>query len=171
MSPLTLSHHPACRQYRHHSITVRGHKLCIGCFIGYPATLATIFALFIVWFLGFQLRFLDMIWLGIAVEAVAILGKLLLSSKRVSSKVFIKILQGIGFGLLFFAALTLQLPLLLEVLILLILWTGSNAVHGATRAYDTQKTCGLCYYKGNWSNCPGFRKTLQRLHNAGFLVD
>ena len=34
-----LSHHPRCEKFKEHTFTAFGRRLCIGCFIGYPATI------------------------------------------------------------------------------------------------------------------------------------
>jgi len=35
-NPFLLAHHPSCEYYDHHTITVYGADLCLGCFVVYP---------------------------------------------------------------------------------------------------------------------------------------
>lgn len=45
VDPFFLSHHPRCEYYDHHTFSVRGHELCMGCFIVYPVGLASLLVL------------------------------------------------------------------------------------------------------------------------------
>jgi len=108
--------------------------------------------------------------LGFSIEATAFLIKVLHFSKRVSVRVGLKIVQAVGVGFWFFVPLTLQAPLLLELLVVFMLYMAANTIVGAVRVYETEKTCGACEYKGNWSKCPGFKKVTKRLYEAGFLT-
>jgi hypothetical protein len=46
-NPFLLSHHPRCRFYDHHTVTVRGYDLCMGCFTVYPVGGASLLALLV----------------------------------------------------------------------------------------------------------------------------
>jgi hypothetical protein len=170
LSPFTLSHHPDCQSFSHHCLRVRGHRLCIGCFTGIPTTLAAFFALILASSLGLRLGFLNALLLGVAVEVVAFPLKAIHAWKRVSVRVGLKMLQAVGVGFLFYAPLTLQAPLLLQLLVVFLLYMIAYTVLGAARVYEAEKTCGACEYKGNWNECPGFRATAKKLHEAGFLT-
>jgi hypothetical protein len=170
LSVIALSHHPDCQSFRHHCIRVRGHRLCIGCFTGIPATLGAFLALVVASWLGLRLSFLDVLLLGSTVAVIASSLKVVHTWKSVPVRVILKMAQGAGVGFLFFAPLTLAVPLLLQLLLVFLLYTVAYTVLGAARVYEAEKTCGACEYKGNWNECPGFRETAKRLHDAGFLT-
>ena len=44
--PILLSHHPACKKFESHTITLRGKKICLGCLVIYPTIIITLSLLF-----------------------------------------------------------------------------------------------------------------------------
>ena len=87
----------------------------------------------------------------------------------VAAKVIVKISQGLGLGFLLLPFLALQAPMLFKLFVLFTVWSFINVILGAIRIYETAKICDACYYKGNWGVCPGFKATVKKLSNAGFL--
>lgn len=169
LGSFAVSHHPECEPFDHHSLKIHGHRLCIGCFVGYPVFAASLVSLFILSFRGIQFELPKDFLFGLALQATVLLGKLF-HTRRVSVKVVLKSVQAIGLALMFFPVLVIGMPLLLKVYLVMMLWTGFNGVTGAVKMYEIGKTCDSCEYKSHWSKCPGFKRTVDRLHEAGFLV-
>jgi hypothetical protein len=175
MGSFSLAHHPECQAFDHHCIRLRGHRLCIGCFIGYPVFAISLASLFVLSFMGVNsflgIRFasLDAFLLGAALQATVLVGKVL-HTTRVSVKVVFKCVQAIGLAFVFFPALIVAVPILVKTYLLFMLWTAFNAITGATKMYEIGKTCSSCRYKSQWSQCPGFKRTLDKLYEAGFLI-
>lgn len=170
LSPFNWSHHPDCESFRHHCVQLRGRRLCIGCFIGFPVTIATFIALVIASSLGIQLDLQEVLLLGLGIEVSALLIKTLHFSKRVLARVAMKIVQAVGLAFIFFSPLTLQAPILFKLFIVFMLWSLFNTLMGAVRIYETGKTCTACEHNGSWSKCPGFKNLVKQLGDSGFLV-
>ncbi|MFO7619528.1 MAG: hypothetical protein R6W91_07765, partial [Thermoplasmata archaeon] len=45
--PFLLAHHPSCKYFEHHTIVVRGRRLCMGCFVMYPVAAMSLAVLWI----------------------------------------------------------------------------------------------------------------------------
>ena len=170
LSPITLSHHPNCQPFSHHYLRVRGHQLCIGCFTGIPATLAAFVGLVAASWLGLPLPFLDAFLVGGSLIVTASVLKAIRDWKRVAIRAGLKIAKGAGVAFLFFVPLTLQVPLLLQLLVVFLLYMTAYTALGAVKVYQAEKTCRACEHKGNWNVCPGFRQTAKKLTDAGFLT-
>lgn len=50
-NPLVLAHHPTCEFYDHHTVTIYGQKICMGCVIVYPTAFISLLVLSTLWFL------------------------------------------------------------------------------------------------------------------------
>jgi hypothetical protein len=176
MGSFSLAHHPECSAYDGHCVRLRGRRLCIGCFIGYPVFAASLVVLFALSYWGIK-SFLGLVFassyafiFGAALQLTLVLGKIV-HIRRVSMKVALKTVQAIGLAFMFFPVLVLAVPLLLKVYLVLVLWSGFSAVTGATKMFEMGKTCGSCKYKGQWSQCPGFKSTIDKLFKAGFVTN
>lgn len=170
LSPFNLSHHPDCEPFSCHCMSVRGRQLCIGCFIGFPTTSVTLVVLIAFSSLGIRFSFDQTFLIGLVIVGITLLVKSAYSSGGVSVKVGLKIVEGIGFAFIFFAPLTLGVSLLVELFLLLIFWSLGNMLVGALRMYEIGKTCDSCKYRSNWGKCPGFKRVVKKLHEAGFLI-
>ncbi|WXG43999.1 MAG: hypothetical protein WED04_08210 [Promethearchaeati archaeon SRVP18_Atabeyarchaeia-1] len=172
LGPFALAHHPGCEQFANHSLRLRNHRFCIGCFIGYPAFIASIVILWISSFLfGIGFGFIEAIIVGIAFESATIIVKALHAGESAHAKIAVKSSQGVGLGFIFYPFLMLQAPIIFKVYILFIIWSAFNLIIGAVRLYETGRTCEACEYKSRWSKCPGFRETVKRLRSSGFITD
>lgn len=137
--------------------------------MGYPVFAASLVSLFILSFRGIQFELPIEFLFGLVLQVRVLLGKLF-HTERVSVKVVSKSVQAIGLALMFFPVLVIGMPLLLKVYLVIMLWTGFNGVTGAVKMYEIGKTCSSCEYKSHWSKCPGFKRTVDRLQEAGFLT-
>lgn len=77
--PLLLAHHPTCEYYSHHVITLYGQKVCMGCFIVYPVSFASLVTL-----LGLRLTVLDDTLQAISTVTIFSIGGVLLLPKVVA---------------------------------------------------------------------------------------
>jgi hypothetical protein len=121
-------------------------------------------------FLGVRFASLNAFIFGTALLLVAILGKVV-HTTRVSTKVILKSVQAIGLAFMFFPVLVAAAPIVVKLFLVLMLWTVFNTATGATKIFELGKTCGACKYKGQWGQCPGFKRTLDNLIKAGFLTN
>jgi hypothetical protein len=143
--------------------------------VGYPVFIASIASLYVLSFIGIhsflniQFASPEAFLVGTALQVTVLLGKVF-NTSRVSVKVAFKSAQAVGLAFMFFPVLTLGIPILLKIYIVFILWASFNAITGAVRMYEISKTCKSCEYKFQWSKCPGFKGTVDRLYEAGFLT-
>jgi hypothetical protein len=82
-----------------------------------------------------------------------------------------KSVQAIGLAFMFYPVLTSVAPILMKFYLVLMLWMVFNTATSASKIFEIGKTCGACRYKGQWSQCPGFKRTLDNLIKAGFLAN
>jgi hypothetical protein len=108
--------------------------------------------------------------LGAVLQLTVLIGKVLRTT-LVSIKVVFKSVQAIGLAFMFFPVLVLGVSILIKIYLVFMLWTVFNAATGATKMYEIGKTCSSCKYKAQWSQCPGFKKTIDNLYRAGFLTN
>ena len=170
LSPFSLAHHPSCEQFSGHCVEIRGRRLCIGCFIGFPATFIALAVIVYASYLGvMRLVLLDALLLGVVIEGVLFLVKMVHHAKRVSARVAIKIAQATGIAFLLYAPISMPWSIGAKIVAVFVVWMTLNTLMSAQRMYETGKTCEACDYKARWSKCPGFRDVVRKLCDAGFL--
>jgi hypothetical protein len=171
LGPFALAHHPQCEQFANHSLKLGDRRFCIGCFVGYPVFILSIFMLWISsLYFGFSLGLVESILVGVAFESATLFVKAAHSGESVHAKMAVKGSQGIGLAFVFYPFLVLKAPLVFKFYVLFIIWSTFNLIMGAVRLYETGKTCEACQYKSGWSKCPGFRETVRKLYDAGFIT-
>lgn len=144
---LMLAHHPTCAAFGQDVFHVRGHAICVGCAVHYPAAV-----------LGVAVAiFLFSPWPTLAAGAVLCLAQgasFLGLTKRRSTKVVVRGVTGFGLGLVIFGLWSL-----------LNWWQAAVTLMSLmTVAFLTQipkmrrmkATCESCVYKMDWDHCPGF---------------
>ncbi len=154
--PYLLSHHPDCEKYDEHVLKIRDKKLCIGCFIGYPAAILGIG-------ISFPLMFYDIIskWIflsiGILLSFATLLSLTRFPRKRVR-KIIQKLLIGLGSGFILSAVwFMMGFAWYFKILVIwgtiIILNIPISLMHYKTH----QKSCQDCEWKNDWEKCPGFQ--------------
>ena len=171
LSPFSLAHHPSCEQYSGHCVEVRGHRLCIGCFIGFPATFIALAAIILATYFGIlRLTFINTLLLGVGIEGILFIGKAIRHARKVSARVATKIAQATGIAFLLYAPISMPWSIAAKIIAVLMIWMTINSLMSAQRMYETGKTCEACKYKARWSRCPGFRDVVKKLLDGGFLT-
>ncbi len=154
IKPLILSHHPFCQTFENHTIRIGSRRFCIGCYVGYPAT---IFTLLFIYFARLYIAF--------GSGSFFLIGALLLSTFALSllhltESRRIKILQkasmGVGSGFLFWGIWSTPNDWITNFLSSLALFGALFLLFNAYHAYGLHRSCKKCEYGGNWGSCPGF---------------
>lgn len=170
--PLFLSHHPECNKFDNHTIKLAGLKLCIGCFVGYPAAIITFLVVKYFSFIDIiEVRFLFL--LSIVFLSFFFLSPLnLIKNKRL--KICQKILIGIGAALLFIWIMELpnikrkNIYIAYNTLYFLLLILNLYHVYGNLRK------CYNCRTPFDWGKCSGFcsiKKRMEKYNLNNFLND
>ncbi|MFO8019931.1 MAG: hypothetical protein R6U96_15005 [Promethearchaeia archaeon] len=159
--PIILSHHPDCEQFKSHTIKLGSHRLCIGCFIGYPTLFSFIL---LIAFLDIK-EYLPLLWfLGIA---IAFSSTFFLSFSDIteikSVKIAQKILMAIGAAFLFWWIWYSPVPFLVRFLYFFMIFGVLSLILNAYHIYGIHKNCQKCSYKADWEYCPGFGPLYQYL--------
>jgi hypothetical protein len=118
-----------------------------------------------------RLALFDVLLLGVIIEAALFAVKMAYHANRASARVALKIAQATGIAFLLYAPLSMPWSATAKFLALLMIWMTLNTLMSAVRMYETGKTCDACTYKGRWSRCPGFKETIRKLCEAGFVID
>ena len=150
-----LSHHPLCSSFRHDLLRIGGWKLCLGCAISYPITLAILFG-------SLRYPYGDWEWHELAMWGIP-LGLIQLTSTIGLTrwrfvKVVVKIILGVGMGLATLAVLKLPLPIPLRGLIF-ILCVQLASIPAGLRSRNIKKKCKVCPYQARWDCCSGYINT------------
>ncbi|MHA1931476.1 MAG: hypothetical protein ACW96X_02995 [Promethearchaeota archaeon] len=163
--PFFLSHHPECEDFKGHTLKCGRCRLCIGCFIGYPTAIIT---LFLIRFLNFGFLFSTQPFL---ILSLVFLGTFFLSPLRLTKNKRIKIIQklliGIGSALLFnwimvrpYSYTTNSRTAFIVFYLLLVIL---NLYH----IYGILNSCYKCETPFNWGKCNGFCDIRVRMENNG----
>lgn len=155
-NPFLLSHHPHCRFYDHHTLTVRGYDLCLGCFTVYPVGGVTLGGLLVLRLLapGFPLFGLSTTGLyavGAALAAPLLVSKALPGARSVRTRFAVKALLAAGLAVGF-------LPLVLrpaDRLRTLVLVGGGLVAYVGYKAATAFDDCEGCPERESFPDCPG----------------
>jgi hypothetical protein len=152
---MLISHHPVCDHYIDHTIKIKGHNFCIGCYVGYPSgVLGWIFVYFVI------IYELLHPWVLLGMELGLMMGFTLSLTKLTKNKK-IKILQKfiVGFGAgMFIGHFYITYPgndiarVLLTLMGISVLNTPMLLLH----VRNHNKICDLCQYEPGWGRCPGY---------------
>jgi len=155
--PLLLSHHPSCQYYQHHTFTLYGTQLCMGCFIVYPIGLLTLLSLSLAWLLTPNLPGLSeptyVYYATGGLFAIPIIvAKTLQRSQSRQMRITSKILLAVGLGVAGFPLISQPGDRLLTLLIFAMFLIPYIGHKGVTALDD----CQGCPEKSNFPNCSGF---------------
>ncbi len=155
-NPFLLSHHPRCRFYDHHTLTLRGYDLCLGCVTVYPVGGVTLAALLVLRLLVPGLPLFGLSTAGLYAVAAALAAPLVVSKAlpgprsvrtRLAGKVLLA--AGLAVGVL---------PLVVrpaDRLRTLVLVGGSLAAYVGYKAATAFDDCEGCPERGSFPECPG----------------
>ena len=177
--PYLLAHHPICKYYEDHFVTVKGKKLCIGCtflipsfFLGVGVFLFTpLINSSFLYYINLQTLFLVSLILS-ASQLVPSIVKRFKKSKKI--KAVLKTVSGLGFALIVYVILKTpvqsQHPLLIHLLYLFLIYYVFVFPYGFFKIRNITKTCTSCEFKGNWEICDGFRDFYRRMYEENFWI-
>lgn len=153
IAPMLLSHHPPCETYKNHTINLGRLKLCIGCFIGYPSA---VFSLFLIKILHDNNPFnlMPILIIGIMLSFAQLLSLTSLPEKK-SIKIMQKFFIGTGSG---FIVISLYQSLNLSILVKFIVIFSFLFIYlipiGYLHYRTSVKTCENCKIKDIPGKCP-----------------
>ena len=156
VKPLLISHHPDCPHYNHHVFHFRKFQLCIGCSIGYPISVVTLFLFSFVLFPSSG-KILDIVLLSIGILSFL---TFLLSFTTLTQRRWIKIMQkgAIGFGGAVIASFILSRhpdqPWFVLLFNLWGIWMMAISPLAFMRYRSMIKQCDECPDRDNLEICP-----------------
>ena len=169
--PFFLSHHPECENFKGHTLKCGKIKLCIGCFVGYPAAIITLLLIRILGkneFFNSDLFFvLSMIFLG-----TFFLSPLNLTKNK-TIKIIQKALIGLGAALLFNWIMERPYSKSIKIRMIFIIFYVLLTVLNVYHAYGILSPCYKCETPFNWGLCSGFctiRERMKRNDLDNFLL-
>ncbi|MBY8990320.1 MAG: hypothetical protein KGD58_06160 [Candidatus Lokiarchaeota archaeon] len=159
--PFFLSHHPECENFKGHTINCGKIRLCIGCFIGYPTAIITIFLLGI--FDNNNLFSSDFF----LILSLVFLGTFFLSLLNLTKIKIIKIIQkfliGLGAALLFNWLMERPSSRNANLRTTFVIFYGILIILNLYHAYGIMGSCYRCETPFNWGVCSGFCKIRERM--------
>jgi len=165
--PFTLSHHPECKKYLGHYITVGRYKLCIGCFFGYTSAVAFIILHIFYGLLSFALnvRFLFFAFLiFLFLYASKVFDRHLIL--KISSKIYISfIMVAIILDVYYLADATRTIRIVMAFLA----YSMMNIVLTGIRGYKMVRTCRKCEQWKDFPLCDGFINIVRKLQEDEFV--
>jgi hypothetical protein len=155
-NPFLLSHHPRCRFYDHHTVTVRGYDLCMGCVTVYPVgggSLALLLSLSVVApsLPLFALSTTGLYAVAGALAAPLVVSKALPGSRAVGTRLLVKASLAVGLAVGF-------LPLVLrpgDRLRTLAVVGGGLVAYVAYKGATAFDDCEGCPERESFPDCPG----------------
>ena len=164
--PFITAHHPECKYYRNHYISIFGVKLCIGC----TFTLLTAIPILILFF-TIGLPFIeDVIQLLVLIIILLIfeIPLKLMDKNKISVKIIRKLILGIILSFSFIVILSLRLPLIYVGSLLWLYYNILSILFIVSRIRKYQSICKKCEFYDNFPFCPGFEKQILRLERNKF---
>lgn len=160
--PFFLSHHPECENFKGHTINCGKIRLCIGCFIGYPTAIITIFLLGIFdknnLFSSDFFLILSFVFLGTFFLSVLNLTKIKII------KIIQKFLIGLGAALLFNWLMERPSSRSVNLRTTSVIFYGILILLNLYHAYGILGSCYRCKTPFNWGVCSGFCKIRERMN-------
>ena len=155
-NPFLLSHHPRCRFYDHHTVTVWGYDLCMGCATVYPVGGGSLLALLALVVLVpsfplFALPTTELYLVAGALAAPLLVSKVLLGDRGVPIRLATEAVLAVGLAVGF-------LPLLVrpgDRLRTLVVVGGGLAAYVVYKGATAFDGCGGCPERENFPDCPG----------------
>ena len=167
-----LRHHPDCVNFKGHTIKLRKHEFCIGCFIGYPTSFITILIL------GF-FKLNEIIPSNYLINlGILFMSTFFLSFTRVTNIKIVKIIQkifiGFGSALIFWGIFSLNFTFFINYIIFLLVFSILLTVLNIYHAYGLYNECKKCEFQFKWGQCSGFeaiRNNLRKYNLPDFIMD
>ena len=167
-----LRHHPECVNFKGHTIKLRKHEFCIGCFIGYPTSFITILIL------GF-FKLNEIIPSNYLINlGILFMSTFFLSFTRVTNIKIVKIIQkifiGFGSALIFWGIFSLNFTFFINYIIFLLVFSILLTVLNIYHAYGLYNECKKCEFQFKWGQCSGFeaiRNNLRKYNLPDFIMD
>jgi hypothetical protein len=155
-NPFLLSHHPRCRFYDHHTVTVRGYDLCMGCFTVYPVGGGSLALLLLLSAVAPSMPLFSLPTTGVyavagALAAPLVVSKALPGSRSVGTRLLVKALLAVGLAVGF-------LPLLTrpgDRLQTLALVGGGLVAYVGYKGLTAFDDCEGCPERESFPDCPG----------------
>lgn len=144
---LMLAHHPTCAAFGSDVFHVRGHAVCVGCAVHYPAAVLAI---------AIGIFFIPA-WPALAAGATLCLAQgasFLGLTKRRSTKIVVRAVTGLAFGLIIFGLWSLLNWWQAAAVLMSFMTVGF--LTQIPKISRMKATCESCIYKMDWDNCPGF---------------
>lgn len=170
VGPFLLAHHPLCSYFEDHVITVRGHKLCMGCTFLLPSFFLSLF-IFMYTDLLVLLSITYRIILALGLMSCQLSSLIEFKKSQKKFKIILKALTGIGFAILTSTIFILTLNFYLKIIILGIIYYSTVGAWGYHTLKHLTVTCQACDYHGNWKVCDGFRDIYKKLLEHNFIVE
>ena len=173
LAPLLLAHHPFCSQYESHLFSIRGRRVCVGCFFNSVSFFLVLGFLLVGWFMvpsAFNRSYL--FWGGAITTLLSFVLSVLNRSENRGVKILSKLMLGSSFAAIVWAVLLadgLETNLELKVGFIVILYLAVVTMLMVKRIAEVEKECNKCEYEMRWSRCPGFKEILCPLVDARFL--
>ncbi|MHA1856073.1 MAG: hypothetical protein ACTSWX_05320 [Promethearchaeota archaeon] len=153
VAPMILSHHPPCDTYKNHTINIGRVKLCIGCFVGYPSAILSIFTVYFL-FKNKPFNLVPVLLIGILFSFAQLLSLTPLTEKK-PIKMLQKFLIGTGSGfIIIFLYISLQIPEILKLVVIFIFVSIFIIPIGYLHYRTSVKTCENCKIKDIPGKCP-----------------
>ncbi len=168
--PLLLSHHPECNRFKEHTLKLGKNRLCIGCFIGYTASVATIVVILAL-NLNEIVRSQYFLWISIPLLSIFFLSLLNLTENK-KVKVTQKISIGTGSALLINWIMLRPYPKNINLIFALITIWVLLIIFNIYHAYGFWKICDSCNTPFNWGYCEGFKRirtNMEHYHLQNFM--
>lgn len=169
--PFFLSHHPECESFKDHTLKCGKVNLCIGCFIGYPTALVTLFLIRIS-----NLHFLFNSQISL-ILSILFIGSFFLSPLNLTKYKKIKILQkfliGIGSALLFNWIMERPYSFNINFRTAFFVFYIQVVLLNIYHAYGILNSCYKCETPFSWGKCAGFCNIRVRMENnslSNFLL-
>jgi len=155
-NPFLFSHHPRCRFYDHHTVTVRGYDICMGCVTVYPVGGGSLLCLALLSVVAptfplFALSTTGLYAVAGALAAPLVGSKALPGSRSVGTRLLVKALLAVGLAVGF-------LPLLTrpgDRLRTLVLVGGGLVAYVVYKGLTAFDDCEGCPERESFPDCPG----------------
>jgi hypothetical protein len=148
------AHHPICPDFRDHTLNIGKYRLCIGCFIGYPAAILGI--VLTVFIFPKIMDNITLIIISVLCES-AVSWSLFTWTKHKWIKIGQKFVFGFGAGIfLAYGFLYLVWDLWIRIIIVMVVFFNLNAIMFALHYRSHWKICAQCQLPKQGKFCPGY---------------
>ncbi len=150
IGPFLTAHHPDCKEFKDDVYRFKGRRYCIGCFTSYPIMILIL----LLWGTGIlQIWNIHSLQIGLFAGSFQFLT-FMTKGRTKTTRIFIKMLLGIGFGFMFIGILDTPWPDHFKVSVLFNLYMIS-VLFAYLRSKSMMNTCAECRFKGDYSACKG----------------